>query len=501
MKASSAPSARAPFTSFALAARRVFSRSTRASAATSRARFLAAVPARASTRLASRAARPSAATRAGTSLVVVRSFMGSFVAGHLPGRLVPRPCSGRGRSAGLPASARREFEDLLPRVARLDAFDHAVYPVRPQELPVEGGGVVLARGALDALHAVRRRGSGAAARLPRSASSGEAPRRGSRAAAAAGSPSASQRIDDARDAARRRRRGSRRRAPSRSKRETSVTASRMASSEISPAGSSRASFSTSCFAARRLPSTRSAIHSSVSTLARCCCAARRSASHCGSSSRETAFASTTVPAPSSAPNHAVLKLCQSSSRQHHEHDRVLGQARAQRLDRLAALGAGLARGNADLEEPLRGEEREVGRRGAQLRPVRARLGGEHLALGAAVAARGRADGVAGLQREERLRAVHRVEGREPLPQVLGEAARGDLHRGGAPACTTAMRRRMRPAASTRISSKSSRSSASFASGADLRVGDDAAQLDLGGLDDHLPRRHPSPGSPPCSRSW
>ena len=116
---------------------------------------MAAVPARATARLASRAASPSAA------------IDGLHVAGGVQvvhGGHCVSGGSGSAAADRLAGERESELEDFLPGIARLDAFDHAVDPVGPQEFAVEGGGVVLRAVLLRALHAVGRRGSGAGAR-------------------------------------------------------------------------------------------------------------------------------------------------------------------------------------------------------------------------------------------------------------------------------------------------------------------------------------------------
>ena len=224
MKASSLPSARAAFTSRALAARIVFSRSTSASAAASSARFFAAVVARASSAAAARAASPMASIAACSSVARVE------VVGHVQARL-----RFQHRAAREPE---RQLEHVVPGIARLDAFNHAVDPVGPQEFAREAGRVVAPRGLRERAPCARAAGSAAGAGRRRAPSAGAAPRRASTAAAAAARP---------RPRANATTRAMRAPSPawiasssvSRSKRETSVTASRIASSVISPSGSSR----------------------------------------------------------------------------------------------------------------------------------------------------------------------------------------------------------------------------------------------------------------------
>src|SRR5262249_29714747 len=106
------------------------------------------------------------------------------------------------------------------------------------------------------------------------------------------------------------------------------------------------------------------------------------------------------------------------------------QARAERLDRLRALRAGLARGDAQLDQLALAEERHA--RGArhELAPVEAPLGEEHGTLGEPLRARLCADRVGGLEREQRVVAVNRVQRPELAPEMaveLLEPQRGHVY--------------------------------------------------------------------------
>src|SRR5690242_13005993 len=140
MKASSLPSERAAFTSFAFAARIAFSRSTSASAASSSARFLAPALAFARSRDAARARSPISSIWAFSSALALRSLGMSL----------------GGREDGFTREPEGELDDAIPGIAGLDALDHAVDVVRSQELAVEGGVVVPARGLLQCGHALGR---------------------------------------------------------------------------------------------------------------------------------------------------------------------------------------------------------------------------------------------------------------------------------------------------------------------------------------------------------
>ena len=332
-------------------------------------------------------------------------------------RFVTRPrCSARaGSSVAHGATSSKGFlpapapSTTLSQGRPSDAFNHAVDPVGPQELAVEGGGL-WRRAVFDAMRRYVR------CRCPATGPSSRAAPRERHSSAAAARPRR-QRCHHARHAP-----ASPAWIASSSVRrsETSVT-DRDAASVISPAGSRSASFSTSAGASRFPRPGRRAIRA----LDRgALLLARASASH------RAAAGQPPWPPPA--------RRCARGPRttdfwlpfelgKHHERDRVLGQPRAPCLDRLAALRSRLAGGNAQLHQPLRREERHVGRGRADSIPVHAGLGEEHLALGAAVLARRLADAVGGLQREEGLRAVHRVEGRHALPEVALELARGNLH--------------------------------------------------------------------------
>jgi hypothetical protein len=117
-------------------------------------------------------------------------------------------------------------------------------------------------------------------------------------------------------------------------------------------------------------------------------------------------------------------------RQHHERERavVAGRGLGHLLQRGAAVLAGLARGDADLDDLLVGEQRERAARRQHRAPVEVRAGhGVRAALGVALRARGRANGVGRLLCEQRLVAVDGVERLQPLLQVGPELGAGKLH--------------------------------------------------------------------------
>ena len=194
--------------------------------------------------------------------------------------------------------------------------------------------------------------------------------------------------------------------------------------------------------------------------------ARRCASQAGSAVRSTGLdAHGQTPAPSSAVNQAALVCWPVQPRQLHQRQHVVGQVLAVALQRLGAVLAGLARGDADLDQLALGEQAHRLRRAEHAAPVEVRAAdGEDLALAVAGRARGGADGVAGLLRQQRLVAVHRVQrlaGRAPAARRAG--------RGGS-ACVqhrrmAARRRSTCATTSDCISRNSSASSCSLASAA------------------------------------
>ncbi len=96
-------------------------------------------------------------------------------------------------------------------------------------------------------------------------------------------------------------------------------------------------------------------------------------------------------------------------RQRHQGEGIGRQLRAERLDRLGAVAAGLAGDKAQLDQLFVAEERKARAACAELVPVETALRGEHQALGKPVCARPRADRVAGFQREQRLVAVYHIQ--------------------------------------------------------------------------------------------
>ena len=97
------------------------------------------------------------------------------------------------------------------------------------------------------------------------------------------------------------------------------------------------------------------------------------------------------------------------------------------FERLAALDAGLASGNPQVDELAAGEEPEIGVGADEGVPLEAGLDDDDVALFATVLPRGGAYRVARLQRRQRLVAVDNVKRRETTGEMDGEIVRTDLH--------------------------------------------------------------------------
>jgi hypothetical protein len=106
---------------------------------------------------------------------------------------------------------------------------------------------------------------------------------------------------------------------------------------------------------------------------------------------------------------------------------VLGQRPRARL-------AGLAARHAQLDEPLRREQRHPRRRLRQFAPVETGLDAECHAFAIALRARRGADGVAGLLQQQRLVPAYQVDRGQPAGEVAVQLFRPEFH-GAAPAST------------------------------------------------------------------
>ena len=98
----------------------------------------------------------------------------------------------------------------------------------------------------------------------------------------------------------------------------------------------------------------------------------------------------------------------------------------ERLERVVAGRSGASRGQAQLEQPARAKQRQIGGRSPHVIPVGAALEEVHLALGNAHGARSRADRVGCLSREQRLVAGHQVSREKVLLQMGDEGIGGEL---------------------------------------------------------------------------
>ena len=98
------------------------------------------------------------------------------------------------------------------------------------------------------------------------------------------------------------------------------------------------------------------------------------------------------------------------------------------LQRHAAVLAGLARGDADLDDLLVGKQAQAAASGEHGAPVKVGTGhGVAAAFGVALGAGGGADGVGGFLLQQGLVAVQYIERRQGPLEVGGELGQGDLH--------------------------------------------------------------------------
>ncbi len=97
------------------------------------------------------------------------------------------------------------------------------------------------------------------------------------------------------------------------------------------------------------------------------------------------------------------------------------------FERPRTLDARLAGRDAQIDELARAEEAEIRAGGEQRIPLESGLGDQDFALVASGVARRGADGIAGLDREQRLVAVHDVERRERALEMRGELVQPDFH--------------------------------------------------------------------------
>src|SRR5262249_33795534 len=108
-------------------------------------------------------------------------------------------------------------------------------------------------------------------------------------------------------------------------------------------------------------------------------------------------------------------------------DGIGWRVRAPRLQCAGPLNARLAAGNAQLEDPARGEERSGISGERQLAPLEARIRREHLALAIALGTRARTYAVRRLYGEQRLVAEDAVKRLQVAGEVLGELFSRNAH--------------------------------------------------------------------------
>ena len=118
------------------------------------------------------------------------------------------------------------------------------------------------------------------------------------------------------------------------------------------------------------------------------------------------------------------------ARQHHQRERAVIALRrlGQFLQRLRAILAGLAGGDAHFKNLLVGKQAHRAAGGEHFTPVEVRTrDGVHRAFGMALGTRRTADRIAGLLHQQGVVAVHRVEGAQAALQMGFELGGGDLH--------------------------------------------------------------------------
>jgi len=145
-------------------------------------------------------------------------------------------------------------------------------------------------------------------------------------------------------------------------------------------------------------------------------------------------------------------------------DGARGQAGAVAAQRLAAVAARLARGDAQVDQLVAAEQREVAGGHEQVVPLEALGHHQHLALCVAMVPGRGADRVGGLDGEQAV-AVHHVERGQALLQLPGKLLGPQVHCTSGAACALAVASR-RSSCCTRsfwMSRQSSTSSASFES--------------------------------------
>ncbi|GAB1383117.1 hypothetical protein MASR1M50_14370 [Burkholderiales bacterium] len=128
------------------------------------------------------------------------------------------------------------------------------------------------------------------------------------------------------------------------------------------------------------------------------------------------------------PGAAARGLVQPRQQHQGEDAVVAGRGLGQLLQRGAAVLARLAGGDADFDDLLVGEQAQAAAGGQHRAPVEMRAGDDvHAALGVALRARRRANGVRRLLHQQRLVAMQHIQRPQAFVQVVGELGGGQLH--------------------------------------------------------------------------
>ena len=128
------------------------------------------------------------------------------------------------------------------------------------------------------------------------------------------------------------------------------------------------------------------------------------------------------------PGRTARGLVQARQHDEREHAVVAGRCGGDLLQRGAAVLARLARGHANFDDLLVGKQAQRAAGGQHGAPVVVGAGhGEAAALGKALRARGGANGIQRLLRQQRLVAVQHVQRAQRLLQVRGQLGGAQLH--------------------------------------------------------------------------
>jgi len=116
------------------------------------------------------------------------------------------------------------------------------------------------------------------------------------------------------------------------------------------------------------------------------------------------------------------------SRQRDQHQRICARMPGAILEHARAFESGLAARNAEVDQLAAAEQTQVAVGGSQRIPFEARFGDQHFAVVVAGSACGGAYLVAGLDRQQRLVAVHDVERGKAAAEMRSQLGGTDLHR-------------------------------------------------------------------------